>query len=554
MRTARDDRGFTLIETMTSLALLGVTLAAMGPFFIGSFQSVAHQRSSQAAVQLADSAIEQVRALKGSSLLTGRGQLRSTAQWNAAPAVLDPYLDTMQLAWDPLITSATSTLGDDAAISTAPQTMTIEGTAYTRTIYLGICDVYVGGTGACVSPALVAPPADSTKDLKFFRAVVLVTWVSRNCPAAGCSYVVSTLVARASEPIFDFHRPAPLIKTLAATFSKGTTVDNFTMEAAGGQLPNTWTTTSMPPGLLLNATGVITGTPAAAGTYPCMVTVRDTLGRSDTQTVTFTVVLPPALTAPAGAQNHVGEPSGLQLSGTGGAAPYVYSATGLPPGLTLNAATGAISGTVTTIGTYAVTATVTDSAGGTASKSYTHRVFPALVIAPIAGQAITLGQTIAVTAAGSGGNGTYSYAATGLPAGVLINPATGVLGGLPTVPGRYLPVVTVTDGLGGTASAGFVVVISTTTSLIFTSPAWTAADQTSTAGTPATVTFQTNGSTLGLSPALTVSGLPPGMTMNPLTGTISGTPTKAGSYPVTVLATNALPPATSSYTFLWTVK
>ena len=554
MGTERDDDGFTLIEVMTALALLSVTLAAMGPFFIGSFRSVAHQKSNQAAVQLADSAIEQVRALKGSSLLTGRGQLKSTNQWNSAPnTIKTTYLATMQLSWDPLITSSTSTLGDDAAIPTSPQTMTVEGTPYVRTIYVGICDVYVGSSGGCVNPAVVAPPADATKDLKFFRAVVSVTWPSSNCTGGTCTYVTSTLVARASEPIFDFHRPAPLVTTFTATFYKGVAADGFKMEASGGQLPNTWSATSMPPGLTLAGDGNITGVPTTAGVYTSMVTVKDKLGRSDTETVTYTVLLPPTLTAPASAANHVGEVVSQQLTGANGATPYTYSATGLPPGLAVNASTGAITGTPATAGTYTVVATVTDTNGQKASKTYTHTVYPVVTIAPIPDQAITLGQTFTCTAVGGGGNGTFTYSATGLPVGVLLNAATGVMTGLPTISGRYLPAVTVTDSLGGTATTRFVLLVNTTTNLVFTSPIWTVADQTTPSGTSVSVNFQTNGTLLGLSPTLTATNMPNGLSFNPVTGTISGKPNKPGSYPVTVTATSLVPPQVSSYSFIWTV-
>ncbi len=63
----------------------------------------------------------------------------------------------------------------------------------------------------------------------------------------------------------------------------------------------------------------------------------------------------------------------LPLSASGGTAPYTWSATGLPAGLSINSSTGTISGTATTAGTSNVTVTATDSAShsGTASFSWT---------------------------------------------------------------------------------------------------------------------------------------------------------------------------------------
>lgn len=552
-RRPSPEDGFSLIEVLMALALVAITMAAMGPFFVSGFQRVSQQRGQQAGVQLADSAMEQVRALKGSSLLTGRGEAASRAQWNlgAANVTVKPYLDTMQLAWDTLVKDTNA--GSVAAISTASQTMTISNTLYTRSIFVGICDVYVGGAGDCVDPTKVAPPADSTKDLKFFRAVVLVTWPDKNCTTGTCTYVTSTLVARASEPTFDVHRPAPVVKTKTVYFYRGV-AGSFQMDASGGQLPNTWTISSVPAGLTMTPAGVISGTPTAiVGVYTVMATVTDKLGRSDTETVTIQIVLPPALTVPSNPRNHVGETVSQQLTTTGGVLPYTYVATGLPAGLTLNKDTGAITGVVTTVGVYSVSVTATDDNGGKATGTYTHTVYPALTISPIADQTISLGNTVTATASAQGGDNSYTYSATGLPTATTINASTGVISGVPVVPGRYLPTVTVTDGLGGKASTTFVLLVQTTTQLIFTSPSLAAPDQTTAAGAPVNLKIGDNSSALGLKPTLAVSGLPPGLTANLLSGTISGKPTTPGTYTVTALATNLTPPQTSVLTFVWTI-
>lgn len=62
------------------------------------------------------------------------------------------------------------------------------------------------------------------------------------------------------------------------------------------------------------------------------------------------------------------------MTASGGTAPYTWSATGLPPGVTIGSSTGTVSGTPTTAGTYTVTVTATASAGGSGSTSFTFTV------------------------------------------------------------------------------------------------------------------------------------------------------------------------------------
>ncbi|MEU4746769.1 S8 family serine peptidase, partial [Actinosynnema sp. NPDC023658] len=85
----------------------------------------------------------------------------------------------------------------------------------------------------------------------------------------------------------------------------------------------------------------------------------------------------PSITPPGNQTSSVGTAVSLQLKASGGTAPFTWSATGLPPGLSISPTTGLISGTPTTAGTYTVTATATDSAGKAGTTTFTWTVNPA---------------------------------------------------------------------------------------------------------------------------------------------------------------------------------
>lgn len=83
---------------------------------------------------------------------------------------------------------------------------------------------------------------------------------------------------------------------------------------------------------------------------------------------------PLAVTNPGNRQSLDAGAERLQMTATGGTAPYTWSATGLPTGLSINAGTGLISGTTIGTGSFTVTVTASDAAGRTAATQFTWRV------------------------------------------------------------------------------------------------------------------------------------------------------------------------------------
>ena len=83
----------------------------------------------------------------------------------------------------------------------------------------------------------------------------------------------------------------------------------------------------------------------------------------------------PTLTNPGNRSATAGQATSLQLSGSDpDGQPLTYAATGMPPGLFIGSATGFISGTPTTAGTYTVTASVFDGVLTSPSQNFTWTV------------------------------------------------------------------------------------------------------------------------------------------------------------------------------------
>jgi hypothetical protein len=162
------------------------------------------------------------------------------------------------------------------------------------------------------------------------------------------------------------------------------------------------------------------------------------------------------VTAVGAQSSTVGQKVTLANSAQGGTAPYKWSAAGLPSGLTIDSATGTVTGTTATAGTSTVTVTATDAAGKTGSTTFTWTVGDSgggtLSLANPGGQTVYTGRPFSLALRATGGTGARTFAATGLPAGLVVDRATGVIAGTPTKWGLASSRVTVTDGSGKSAS------------------------------------------------------------------------------------------------------
>jgi hypothetical protein len=327
---------------------------------------------------------------------------------------------------------------------------------------------------------------------------------------------------------------APTVTSTSLPNAATNTAYSYQVTANGNPAP-TFTATGFPSTLSISSTGLISGTPTVTGTYTVGITVTNSIGTT-TKNLAFVVNAAPVITSTTLADAKSGTAYSQTVTATGTPAP-TFSATGLPATLSINSATGIISGTPTAPGTYTVSVTAVNSAASV-SKTLTLQIndSPAITTASLPTGTVGTAYSQTVTATGTP---TPTFTATGLPAGLSIS-STGVISGTPTTATSYTASITVTNSVG-TSSKSFGIVVyskpSVTTPTLPNGLTGVSYSQTVVAtGSPAP-TF-----------SVTTGTLPTGLSLNSSTGVVSGTPTAVGSYIFTVTATNTAGTASQGYT------
>jgi type II secretory pathway pseudopilin PulG len=459
-----------LLESIVSISLITVIMAALAMLFVTVIKVDNQQRAKQAAIQVADSAVGTVRSYHTTDLVPGNTPAATIpASWSAAPTTVQPYLTSMRAA----DTSSTPS----ALLSVTPAIF--NGVTYNTENYFGLCWVSTSST----SPSTDCTATQSAGSLQYLRTVVTVWWLDNHCPVRSatdsrhtCVYITSTMISTLPDPIFNLNQTppaAPIVDCPPAqtSYAVGDTVSMQLNVKDGTGVPTfTWQVlgpVNLPPGLTWNTAGQISGVISGQVTSQSVTfQVTDAFARHANCVISWTVL--PALvpTVPGPQASVTGSPiTTLKIDAVGGAgAPYTWSdpSTTLPPGLSLSTVSNQawISGTATTAKStpYVVTLTVADSSG---SRKKTVTFYwtvsnPPLALSTPPTQTDTVNKAISgLQLSVSGGAGPYTWnAGSTLPPGLSLS-ATGLVSGTPSTVNGYPVSVTVTDSQGASRVAAF---------------------------------------------------------------------------------------------------
>ncbi|HXY86014.1 MAG TPA: Ig domain-containing protein [Gaiellaceae bacterium] len=317
------------------------------------------------------------------------------------------------------------------------------------------------------------------------------------------------------------------------------------MNGAGGCKPLKFSliTDTLPPGLTLTSTGLISGVPTDAGSWSFWVQLKSSCPADPHADREFTIKVLEGLTIQQTQSTltpgQLTVPYSVQLTVNSGTPTWSVTSGTLPPGIGLDTSTGQLSGTPTAAGSYTFRIQAVDGERSD-TQTYTITVVPQLTMtapSPVAGE---VGRRVTIKSSATGGKPAYTWSldpSTPLPAGLALDPASGTITGLPTAPGAHSLKLVVTDTLGLQKSSTIRLAVASRLAVAKTPV------RGATVGRRYVARFRSTG---GVAPRIwrILGGRPGfltlGLSLNARTGVISGTPRTAGTYRLLVQVTDRL--------------
>lgn len=238
---------------------------------------------------------------------------------------------------------------------------------------------------------------------------------------------------------------------------------SLTFNAAQGVGPYSWSVEgALPEGLTLDGpTGTLSGIPTERGQYAFLVRVSDSRGERGGRAFVMDVLAAPLqiLSQSPAPPATLGVPYSFQVEVTGGEKPYTYfQLRAYPPGLSIDTATGVVSGVPLEAGLFTFAVLVNDAKSAFLNRTFELMVVgdPITISTPPLLPAATVGEDYAEQLVAAGGAGAYQWTAIDpLPAGFSLSPE-GMLTGMPTESlGDVSFTLAVTDGIGTRAERQF---------------------------------------------------------------------------------------------------
>jgi hypothetical protein len=301
----------------------------------------------------------------------------------------------------------------------------------------------------------------------------------------------------------------------------------------------------LPKGLfIVQTSGMLSGTPAEIGIFRFEAQSRDEFNASKTSWYRLSVssggaddeALPLEIASTQLEVGQIGAEYAFQLRARGGKSPHTWSAKGLPDGIELDMANGVLAGTPETEGEFAIAFTLQDAEGKTVGKSLTLivRASP-LFVTTSALEGGQIERAYQTRLAAQGGEPPYLWDLAGgnLPAGLVLDPLSGVLSGVPTEKHEGLLRVRVMDTEGKTDSADLPLEIRAS-SLAVASPAIAEAFE----AQNYSFSLQAVGGTPPYNWSMNSGSLPPGMVLS-AGGQLSGNPAAHGEFTFAVTVSDA---------------